>query len=109
MSDRKFSTIINVADANVDDLDRVLSAIAGKDRTFAYGIRHQRGGAVLVVYSTYQSQAKKRGEWLTNKVEALKGLTYRVQLDEEVQHVKEAESLQERERATEQSTHGVKE
>jgi len=98
MNERRFSTVIDVADADVDNLDRLLSAITAKDPTFAYGIRHKRDGITLVVYSKYQSQAKKRGEWLTNKVESLQGHTYRVVIDEEVAHTKEATPLQEYER-----------
>ena len=102
MSERKFSTVIDLdgSEEEVDNLERALGAIAAKDNTFVYGFRHQPSGMIaLVVYSRYQSQAKKRGEWLTNKVEQLQGKIFRVTLDETKIHAKETVSLQEYEKS----------
>ena len=98
MSERKFLTIIEVDGDEASDLDGILGAITAKDPTFAYGFRHRGSGITLIVYSRYQSQAKMRGEWLTNKVEHLKGHTFRVTLDETKMHSKESLSLQEYEK-----------
>lgn len=98
MSERKFSTLIELDGDEVNDLEGILGAITAKDPTFTYRFRHQGSEITLIVYSRYQSQAKMRGEWLTNKVEHLKGHTFRVTLDETKIHSKEATSLQEYEK-----------
>ena len=101
MSERKFSTMIDLDcdEYEVETLEKALMAITAKDKTFTFGLRHQPSGMIaLVVYSRYQSQAKKRGEWLTNKVEQLKGKQFRVTLDETKIHAKDTVSLQEYEK-----------